>query len=391
MAKLIGSAPNQISTNGDLGSMAFEDRTNYITKNNPVHQPFRNIIINGDMSIAQRGTSFTGLGDTDSQYTLDRFKWTEEGSSGTAEFTITQSTDVPTGQGFATSLKLDCTTADTSIDSGNIIYIEQRVEGQNLQYLKYGTSSAESTTLSFWVKSNKTGTYTVNALGDIGGSGKLYSQAYTISSADTWEKKTLTFIGDTALAINNNSSNGLQLMWNLLAGTSKSSGSLQTWGSNTQANRAVGQVNLADSTSNELYITGIQWEAGTTASDFEFLPFDVNLQRCQRYFYSLIDRPGGDADGYFTSGYMYSSSILHSWNEFPTMMRAAPTLSVASGTNYYIFYRASAGDNLDDFNLTLGRPNGAMIRNNTDVSGTGGDAGGIHSTSNSKVTFSAEL
>ena len=116
--------------------------------------PFRNIIINGDMSIAQRGTSFTGLGDTDSQYTLDRFKWSEEGSSGTAEFTITQSTDVPTGQGFTTSLKLDCTTADTSIDSGNIIQIEQRVEGQNLQYLKYGTSSAESTTLSFWVKSN---------------------------------------------------------------------------------------------------------------------------------------------------------------------------------------------------------------------------------------------
>jgi hypothetical protein len=88
---------------------------------------------------------------------------------------------------------------------------------------------------------------------------------------------------------------------------------------------------------------------------------------------------------------MYSSSILYSWNEFPTMMRTAPTLSVASGTNYYIFYRASAGDDLDDFDLTIGRPNGAMIRNNADASGTGGDAGGIHSTSNSKVTFDAEL
>ena len=117
----------------------------------------------------------------------------------------------------------------------------------------------------------------------------------------------------------------------------------------------------------------------------------MNLQRCQRYFYKLIDVPGGDAGGYFTSGFMYSSSILYSWNEFPTMMRAAPTLSVASGTDYYIFYRASAGDNLDDFDLTIGRPNGAMIRNNADVSGTGGEAGGIHSTSNSKVTFSAEL
>ncbi|MDA8721773.1 hypothetical protein N9M14_02525 [Candidatus Pelagibacter bacterium] len=297
----------------------------------------KNIIINGDMSIAQRGTSFTGLGDTDSQYTLDRFKWSEEGSSGTAEFTITQSTDVPTGQGFATSLKLDCTTADTSIDSGNIIYIEQRVEGQNLQYLKYGTSSAESTTLSFWVKSNKTGTYTVNALGDIAGSGKLYSQAYTISSADTWEKKTLTFIGDTALAINNNSSNGLQLMWNLLAGTSKSSGSLQTWGSNTQANRAPGQVNLADSTSNELYITGIQWEAGTTASDFEFLPFDVNLDRCIRYY---TTSQGKDYWGSFAPGdenaifgdRLDSFSNVPVNHRFPKRMRATPTVTTYSLT-----------------------------------------------------------
>ena len=298
--------------------------------------PFKNIIINGDMSIAQRGTSFTGLGDADSKYTLDRFKWSEEGSSGTAEFTITQSTDVPTGQGFATSLKLDCTTADTSIDSGNIIYIEQRVEGQNLQYLKYGTSSAESTTLSFWVKSNKTGTYTVNALGDVAGSGKLYSQAYTISSANTWEKKTLTFIGDTALAINNNSSNGLQLMWNLLAGTDKSSGSVQTWGSNTQANRAPGQVNLADSTSNELYITGIQWEAGTSATDFEHLPFDINLKRCERYYEVIVD--GSDGIGLQVVGigcHTYKVDQINMPVMFKTQKRAnSPSLEYVSGAYY---------------------------------------------------------
>ena len=315
------------------------------------YNQYRNIIINGDMSIAQRGTSFTGLGDTDSKYTLDRFKWSEEGSSGTAEFTITQSTDVPTGQGFATSLKLDCTTADTSIDSGNIIYIEQRVEGQNLQYLKYGTSSAESTTLSFWVKSNKTGTYTVNALGDIGGSGKLYSQAYTISSADTWEKKTLTFIGDTALAINNNSSNGLQLMWNLLAGTSKSSGSLQTWGSNTQANRAVGQVNLADSTSNELYITGIQLEAGTTASDFEFLPVDVQTQRCLRYYetsmsYGVYGQYHGQQVVFGSGGATFSASTSAAGGrQYKVWKRANPTVTLyhqdgTSGALYTIYNAA---------------------------------------------------
>jgi len=309
----------------------------------PNQSAFKNIIINGDMSIAQRGTSFTGIGDGDSQYTLDRFKWSEEGTTGDAEFTITQSTDVPSGQGFATSLKIDCTTADTSVASNNIVYIEQRVEGQNLQYLKYGTSSAESTTLSFWVKSNKTGTYTVNAFGDTAGSGKLYSQAYTISSADTWEKKTLTFIGDTALAINNNSSNGLQLMWNLLAGTDKSSGSVQTWGSNTQANRAVGQVNLADNTSNELYITGIQLEAGTTASDFEFLPVDVNLERCQRY-YELCD-------GNRVVGTNYNSSVLYcNQIRFSVTKRVSPTITIQNNTTSFTVFHSAGYDTSQTWN-----------------------------------------
>lgn len=309
----------------------------------PNQSAFKNIIINGDMSIAQRGTSFTGIGDGDSQYTLDRFKWSEEGTTGDAEFTITQSTDVPSGQGFATSLKIDCTTADTSVASNNIVYIEQRVEGQNLQYLKYGTSSAESTTLSFWVKSNKTGTYTVNALGDTAGSGKLYSQAYTISSADTWEKKTLTFIGDTALAINNNSSTGLQFMWNLLAGTDKSSGSVQTWGSNTQANRAVGQVNLADNTSNELYITGIQLEAGTSASDFEFLPYDVNLQRCQRYLELC--------DGNRVVGTAYSSNVLYcNQIRFSVTKRASPTITIQNNTTSFTVFHSAGYDTSQTWN-----------------------------------------
>ena len=173
------------------------------------------------------------------------------------------------------------------------------------------------------------------------------------------------------------------------------SGTLATsWesASGTNGNRAAGiTTGWLDSTSSDFYLTGCQLEIGTSASDFEFLPHDVNLQRCQRYFYKLIDVPGGDANNYFTSGFMYSGSVLYSWNEFPTMMRTTPSLNVASGSNYYIFYRASAADNIDDFDLTAGRTNGAMIRNNSDVSGTGGDAGGIHSTSNSKITFSAEL
>mgnify|MGYP003625597408 FL=1 len=294
--------------------------------------PFRNIIINGDMSLAQRGTSFTGLGNGDSAYTLDRFKWAEEGSM-TNEWTVSQSTDVPTGQGFAKSFKVDCTTADTSIDSGNIQYVGTAIEGQNLQYLKYGTSSAESMVLSFWVKSNKTGTYTI-ALINTDTSEKLYSQAYTISSANTWEKKTLTYTGDTAQGFINDNGNSLLIQFNLVAGSDKQSGSLQTWGSNTQANRAVGQVNLADSTSNDWYITGLQLEAGTTASEFEFLPVDVNLTRCQRYFEL-------QQTSYFTVSRYNSSLSYGSLAYFKTEKRANPSIAKLNGTNLALLFSST--------------------------------------------------
>ena len=350
---------------------------------------FRNIIINGDMAVAQRATSTASI-TSSGYYTLDRAR-TAINNGGT--WTQSQSTTVPTGQGFATSLKMDCTTADSSLSSGDFLHVQFPIEAQNLQYLKYGTDSAQTLTLSFWVRSNKTGTYCI-CLQKSDNTRYDYVAEYSISSADTWEKKTIIIAPDSNIkaaggAIDNDSGEGLKLKFTLLS--SGRTGTNNTWNSSTPADATSNQVNLADSTSNEWYVTGVQLEAGSVATDFEVIPHGVNLQRCQRYFYKLVDVPGGDAGGYFTSGFMYSGSILYSWNEFPTMMRAAPTLSVASGTDYYIFYRASAADNLDDFDLTIGRPNGAMIRNNADVSGTGGDAGGIHSTSNSKVTFSAEL
>ena len=365
----------------------------------PNQSAFKNIIINGDMSIAQRGTSFTGIGDGDSQYTLDRFKWAEEGATDTAEYTISQSTDVPTGQGFARSLKVDCTTADTSIDANNIQYVGTSIEGQNLQYLKYGTSNAESTTLSFWVKSNKTGTYGVALLGNDSPETQ-YSQTYSISSADTWEKKTLTFEGDTSQGFDNDNGSSLLIQWYLVAGTNKTSGSSQTWGTTTQANRAAGQtVNLADSTSNEWYITGVQLEAGTTASDFEFLPHDINLKRCQRYYAVVADRrtsgvnPIRDqrAIGIGTTHYPNQVSVqMH----FPTEMRTVPSIDQASGTDYYQYYHETTGDNFDSFNSIGGNGVSTMIvRNTNQISASHGVSGTVNATSsgNSYVAFDAEL
>jgi len=260
---------------------------------------FRNIIINGGMDIAQRGTSATGLTNGSSGYhTCDRWNFQETGGPSFV-FTQTQDTDVPTGQGFAYSLKMDCTTAQASLASNDLLRIQQFFEGQNLQYLKYGTSSAESLTASFWVKSNVTGDYNTHLLNQ-GTTLKIISSTFTINSADTWEKKIITFAGDTAQGFLNDSLRRLEFTITLLAGTDYTSTDATSWGSYSSGKLAYGQTaNVASSTSNYINITGVQLEAGQVASDFEFLPKDVNLQSCKRYYeksYPLINTPGADTD-----------------------------------------------------------------------------------------------
>ena len=149
--------------------------------------------------------------------------------------------------------------------------------------------------------------------------------------------------------------------------------------------------NLADDTANEWYITGVQLEAGTSASDFEFLPVDVNLQRCQRYYYALLNT--GENNNYFLSGYHYTDAYIYCHTEFPTTMRASPSLVQSSGTDYYTFYSNSAGDGFDSFNQNITfLTRNATFGNNSQVSGTAGHAGRVYSTNtNSYVHFNAEL
>jgi len=269
---------------------------------------FRNLIINGDMRIAQRGTSVSGISSGGTYHTVDRFT-TVIGSAGT--WTQTQSTDVPTGQGFSTSLKMQCTTADASLASGAYNSIQHYIEAQNLQHLKYGTANAESLTLSFWVKSNKTGTYVAQFLQDDSTGTRTIVKSYTIDSADTWEKKTITIEGDTAGQINNDNGIGLQVRLVFAMGSDYTTGTLQTtWGPLVSANFAVGQTNLADSTSNYINLTGLQLEVGDTATPFEHRPYDVELARCERYYqknYLMEDAPGVSTSGENTR-YMHGSS-----------------------------------------------------------------------------------
>ena len=347
---------------------------------------FKNIIINGDMSIAQRGTSATGI--TGSGFnTVDRFS-TNILNMGT--FTETQSTDVPSGQGFATSLKLDCTTADASPAAGDNIQWRQKVEGKNLQYLKFGTANAESLTLSFWVKSSKTGTYIVQLRHHDASPTILISKSYTISSANTWEKKTLTFPRYTTTAFDNDNNASLFINWWLGAGTNFTSGTLNTsWSTNVDADSAVGQVNLADSTANEWYITGVQLEAGTTASDFEFLPYDVNLRRCYRYYY--VHATGSEED--IGIGGYYNGSHLFVNISFLVPMRSAPSADETIGTNYYSLVRNGGSDNFNEFKGGGSASKHEInIYNNTEASGTAGQVGYARTiNASASLAFDSEL
>ena len=243
----------------------------------------RNMFFNPKALVAQRGTTSIAAG-TAGYGALDRYR-INNGS--TAVTNTIQATTVPTGQGFSNSIHLDVTTADTSLTSGVQFLFTQRFEGQDLQHLKKGTSSAETTVLSFWVRSAKSGTHIVE-LFDTDNSRHI-NKAYTVSSADTWEHKEITIEGDTTGAFTNDVNTSLEVTWHLAAGSNFTSGTLQTsWGSRTDANRAVGQVNVLDSTDNNFYLTGIQWELGSQVTPFEHRSFGEELALCQRYFTKYV-------------------------------------------------------------------------------------------------------
>ena len=341
---------------------------------------FRNIIINGDMSLAQRATSVTSTGD--GYKTCDRWRY----ERGVGVIDLSQSTTVPTGQGFAKSFKVDVTTA-ASPSAGDVMTIEQRIEGQNLQYLKKGTSSAESTTLSFWVRSTKTGTY-ICELQDVDNSRSI-SKSYTISSADTWEKKTITFAGDTTGALDNDNARSLDAIWYLSAGSNYTSGTLQTsWGSKVDANRAVGQVNFADSTSNDFYLTGVQLEAGTAASDFEFLPHDVNLQRCLRYFQDLAPKKN---DCRIAIGENVSGSRCDPVFQY-VEKRANPSVTFTAANTFSLYNANTSRDctsmTSDNFSEICGNLNANV---SSGLTPTGGASQFITNGTGSQIFVDAEL
>jgi hypothetical protein len=280
----------------------------------------RNVIINGAMQVAQRGTSTASI-TGDGYFTADR--WTQQTLT-LGTWTQSLEADAPTGSGFRKSVKVLCTTADASPAAGDLMTFRQFLEGQNLQQFLKGTASAKPFALSFWVKSNVTGTY-IAELRDADNT-RSVSASYTISVSGTWEKKTITFPADTTGAFDNDNARSLDVNFCLGAGTTFTSGTLQTtWAVTVNANRFVGQTNLAAATDNYWQITGVQLEVGSVATPFEFENFGVTLDKCQRYYYRVVG-------GYSGAGLAFSTSSNVITVNLPTTMRVAPTAVETTGT-----------------------------------------------------------
>ena len=285
----------------------------------------RNMIINGGMGVAQRGTSFTG--QTGANYIVDRWTQGVNGAQGT--WTNGQEADAPTGSGFRNSLFMNCTAADGSPAVGDFVRVEQRFEGQDLQQIRKGTSSAKAVTVSFWAKSPNTGIHIVE-LEDRDNS-RYCSQSYTISSANTWEEFALTFPADTTGVLNDDNGESLRVNFYLGAGaTWTGGGSLGTTWHTTANTRAVGQVNVAGaihSSNNYWQVTGVQLELGSNATPFEHRSYAEELAKCERYYWKLTNRT--QQEGHFSN--IAGKSILKYW--YPVTMRVAPTTSFTDGAS----------------------------------------------------------
>ena len=299
----------------------------------------RNIVINGAMQVAQRGTSSTSTGFQ----TCDRIQFLTNNTDNFA-FTVSQSSTAP--DGFSTSQKLDCTTAESSLDADELARFLYKVEGQDIQHFNYGSSASEEVTVSFYVRSNVTGVYTVEFRLNADGTSTITKQ-YTISSANTWERKILKLPTNTATSVDNDNTNGIELSFCVAAGSNFTTGSLGTsWATTATSSRYAGQAaNIMSSTDNEWYITGIQMELGSQATPFEHRSFGEELLLCQRYaiVYSKNGQPNMGQKAIGTGASTNSSGAYQAFIFPQVTMRAVPTLTVGGSVSDYEILKYETG------------------------------------------------
>ena len=349
------------------------------------------IVINGDMQVQQRG-DLTGV--SSAQYVnADRF-FINADSLGAYSFAA--STDTP-GFGFSKSLKIDCTTAKGSLDAGNNFYLSTQTEGQNLQMMRKGTASAKTSTVAYWIKSNKTGNYVVELWDRT--NDRHVGKVATISQANTWEKHVCNFPADTSGALANTTARSIMISWAFDSGSNFTSGTLPSaWGSRSDANRFVGTtLALGDSTDNEVLITGIQFEMGTYDSEtmppFQFEDAATNLVRCQRYFISTTVADGTRlGDGIFRSttralGNVDCMGLVPNMRAVPSVATTITSFQMYYGADTTTNVSASSGDGLAMNGHTECRTDFTLASGST----TAGLPGKLRANSAGAMEFEAEL
>ena len=289
----------------------------------------RNRIINGDMRIDQRnaGASVT---PTANAYTLDRWQAI---LSVTSKYSVQQSSTVPSGH---TKSLLVTSLSAYSVLAGDFFNITQSIEGLNVHDLGWGAAGAQPVTLSFWVRSSLTGTFG-GAFQNSGGS-RSYPFTYTISSANTWEQKSVTILGDTSGTWLTTNGIGINVAFSLGAG-STFSGTANAWASANFIS-ATGAVSVVGTNAATFYITGVQLEAGSVATPFERRQYGQELALCQRYYFKMLPSGSGEALGV---GSCNSTTTMIVVNYFPVQMRTRPTTIETSGTaTDYATFQAAA-------------------------------------------------
>ena len=362
------------SANGTGDAISLAAASNTCTANITNNLSNRNLIINGAMTVAQtRGSSTTGTGIK----ILDR--WNCYASSGSWAWTSTQDTDSP--DGFSNSFKIDVTTAHTPA-AAEYFSLQQRIEACDLQHLLNGSAGAKKLTLSFWVKSPKTGNHAV-ALYKPDNTTRIQTKTYSVSAANTWEKKTITYDGDTAGGgITNDNGTGLQIDFHLAVGSDYTSTDSTSWINYADAAWAYGHaVNITDNTANNFYLTGVQLETGDFGSDYCHENYGQTFRKCCRYFYAF--RPAGS---FWRDGYSDGNIYIPGYVWFPVQMRTNPT-DVMIGTMTH-GNNESGGDALAEAPYTKQDYAYSYVRSNS--------SGRTYSYWNTYVdgvgfTFSAEL
>ena len=359
-AWVVISDPSLLSYSG-TGATVTADAMTVAGENVTPYTGRRNLLYNGAMQVAQRGTSSAGITSA-GYYTADRWR-IERTSLGT--WTQSVENDAPTGSGFSKSLKMLCTTADASPAANDFLSFRQTLEGQDLQHIRKGTSAAKQLTVSFWVKSNVTGTYTLELID--ADNTRYVSASYSIDASATWEKKTITFPADTTGVLDNDNQGSLRLSFWLGVGTGFSSGTLSTsWTPLSNPDRAVGQTNLAAATNNYWQITGVQLEVGDKATPFEHRSYGEELALCQRYYWR-IRGDEGDYTGFLNGSATGTTSpaVRRAIMPNPVKMRAKPTLAISANVNV----QYGTGNGLYYAITSLGYNSSNQMVTSTDING----------------------